>query len=116
MSNASGTGCMGLLLFMALNGSLVEAVICLHPLLLVHLILIDVSLATVVLCYTSLIQRAGPVVAIAVAKSRARWRLLFSPTISIPKSFSPKYKLLLDSWSSAWDFDEQLYQAEKQKR
>ena len=72
MTNANGIGCIGLLLFMTVSGSLMEALsaAALHFRLLVYLVVIGVSLATAVLCYTRLVQEAGSVVAVAVATLR----------------------------------------------
>ena len=89
MTNANGIGCMGLLMLMALNGSLAEALVamCLHPLLLVYLVLIGVSLATAVLCYTRLILQAGSVIAVAVATLRKVATIILSYVV-YPKALS----------------------------
>eukprot|EP00977_Amphora_coffeiformis_P002694 scaffold516_cov175-Amphora_coffeaeformis.AAC.33 len=94
MTNANGIGCMGLLMFMALNGSLTEAMVatCLHPLLLGYLVLIGVSLATAVLCYTRLIQQAGSVVAVAVATLRKVATIVLSYVV-YPKVLSQSHAL-----------------------
>jgi drug/metabolite transporter (DMT)-like permease len=72
MTNANGIGCIGLVVVMTINGSLWEAIraTMVHPLLLVYLMVIGMALATAVWCYTRLIQKAGSVVAVAVATLR----------------------------------------------
>jgi drug/metabolite transporter (DMT)-like permease len=72
MTNANGVGCIGLLLFMTANGSLLEAVAAAmtHPFLLIYLTVVGLSLSTAVLCYTKLIQESGSVMAVAVSTLR----------------------------------------------
>jgi drug/metabolite transporter (DMT)-like permease len=72
MTNANGIGCIGLVVVMTINGSLWEAIraTMVHLLLLVYLMVIGMALATAVWCYTRLIQKAGSVVAVAVATLR----------------------------------------------
>lgn len=72
MTNANGIGCIGLLLFMTISGSLMDALTTAlsHPRLLAYLVVIGMALATGVFCYTRLIKQAGSVVAVAVATLR----------------------------------------------
>lgn len=94
MTNANGIGCIGLLLFMAVSGSLTEALAAalLHPRLLVYLLIIGIALATAVLCYTRLIQQAGSVVAVAVATLRKVATVILS-YIVYPKILSKIHAL-----------------------
>lgn len=89
MTNANGVGCIGLLLYMAISGSLTEALgaAFLHPFLLVYLTIIGLSLSLAVMCYTRLIKDAGSVVAVAVATLRKVATVVLSYLV-YPKSFS----------------------------
>ena len=89
MTNANGVGCMGLLMFMTISGSLVEAVgaAMAHPFLLGYLTVIGLALATAVLSYTRLIQESGSVVAVGVATLRKVATVVLS-YIVYPKAIS----------------------------
>ncbi len=94
MTNANGIGCIGLLLFMVISGSLTEALAAalLHPRLFVYLLIIGLALATAVLCYTRLIQQAGSVAAVAVATLRKVATVILSYVV-YPKILSKIHAL-----------------------
>lgn len=89
MTNANGVGCVGLILFMGLSGSLFEAInaATTHPFLLAYLAVIGMALATAVLCYTRLIQESGSVAAVAVSTLRKVATVILSYVV-YPKSIS----------------------------
>ena len=89
MTNANGVGCIGLVFYMLITGSLYESLITTiqYPFLAIQLLIIGLSLATAVLCYTKVIQHSVRVIAVAVATLRKVVTVILSYVV-YPKPIS----------------------------
>ena len=92
MTNANGVGFFGLVIGMAWNGTLWEAIrtAVRHPVLLAYLLAVGGTLSVAVLCYTRLIREAGSVVAVAVATLRKVATVVLSYVV-YPKPLSGRH-------------------------
>ena len=87
MVNVNCVAFLGLLIYMTISGSLMEAIVVAiaNPSLFVYLVIVGMSLGAAVLAYTKLIRASGSVVAVAVSTLRKVATVVLS-YIVFPKS------------------------------